>query len=323
MNSAFRDIVVLKDNTLLKTVGVALLVQLIGFAILAMTNVITLNPKPLVWGANLLGSFVFGVGMVIAGGCASGVTYRTGEGMVGALTAAIGLATGGSITAFGFLKSFKDSLQSSTKVVSADGANLTLANILNLDHWIVAFGIAIIVIVIWAMRARKDESFSDNGSYTLTERIFKRGWGWLTTGIVIGLIGIIAFPVSAAAGRNYPLGITAGWVNIVQNILPSIDASFNWIGMLIIGIILGAAIASVIAKEFKVRTPSLGTIVQTFVGGLLMGFGAVCSGGCNIGHVLSGVPQLSLGSILAAISIVLGAWITAYLMFVRPMQAAE
>ena len=62
---------------------------------------------------------------------------------------------------------------------------------------------------------------------------------------------------------------------------------------------------------------------QTFGGGLLMGFGAVCSSGCNVEHILSGVPQLSVGSILGGICIVLGAWVTAYLMFVRPMRAAE
>jgi hypothetical protein len=54
-----------------------------------------------------------------------------------------------------------------------------------------------------------------------------------------------------------------------------------------------------------------------------MGFGAVCSTGCNIGHILSGVPQLSLGSIIAGIAIILGAWFTAYLLFVRPMSATD
>jgi len=51
-----------------------------------------------------------------------------------------------------------------------------------------------------------------------------------------------------------------------------------------------------------------------------MGFGAVTSGGCNIGHLLSGVPQFSLGSILAGISIVLGAWAASYVMFVLPQK---
>lgn len=325
MNSSFRDVVLLKDNTLLKAVGVALLVELIGFAILDLTDVITLNPKPLFWGANLLGSFVFGIGMVLAGGCASGITYRVGEGMAGSIAAVIGLATGGTLTAIGFLSPLREMLQTDTKIVTDEGANLTLANLFGVPHWVMALGIALVVIVLWvvlANRNRSDEDVAYAGNYTVSERIFKRGWGWLTTGFLIGLVGIVAFPLSAAAGRNYPLGITAGWVGIVKVGLPNVDASMNWIAMLIIGIMLGSAAAALIAGEFKFRRPSWGTLGQTFIGGLLMGFGAVCSSGCNIGHILSGVPQLSLGSILAGISIILGAWLMAYLMFVRPHAVA-
>jgi uncharacterized membrane protein YedE/YeeE len=156
----------------------------------------------------------------------------------------------------------------------------------------------------------------------LVEKIFKRGWGWLTTGLLIGVVGLFAFPLSAASGRNYPLGITAGWIGIVKKILKLSDpeVSLGWISWLIIGIVVGSLIAALIAGEFKFRVPKGSTLVQTFIGGLLMGFGAVTSGGCNIGHLLSGVPQLSLGSILAGLSIVAGAWLTAYLMFVRPQQ---
>jgi uncharacterized membrane protein YedE/YeeE len=58
MNSAFRDIVLFKDYALFKTVAAAVLVSLAGFAIMDLAGVITLAPKPLWWGANLLGSFV-------------------------------------------------------------------------------------------------------------------------------------------------------------------------------------------------------------------------------------------------------------------------
>lgn len=329
MNSAFRDMFLLKDYTLLKTVVLALLVGLIGFTLMDMGGIITLNPKPLFWGANIVGSFTFGIGMVIAAGCASGITYRVGEGMMGSLTAVIGLAIGGTLTAIGFLNPISKFLQTSTKITTADGANPTLATVVGLPHWVVAFSIAIIVIGLWYWSSQKssddeeddDDVYLDTQDYSLSQRIFKRGWGWKITGLLIGLISVIAFPLSAAAGRNYPLGITAGWVNIVKVIMPTVEASFDWLGLLIIGIILGSFVAALIAGEFKIRRPSWGMMGQTFGGGLLMGFGAVTSGGCNIGHILSGVPQLALGSILAGISIVLGAWLMAYLMFIRPQAA--
>lgn len=310
MNSAFRDAVLLNDHILLKTVFVALLVELVGFSIMDMTGAIAINPKPLLWGANLLGSFVFGVGMVVAGGCASGVTYRVGEGMGGAMTAVVGLAVGAYLTAAGFLKGFKDSLQSSTKITGADGGPLTLHGILGIDYTVVALVLFVIAVVVWFILARQSEE----------EYEVDKSWGWITTGTMIGFVGILSFPLSAAAGRNYPLGITGGWINLLQRVLKFSEAKLNWEGLEIIGIILGALIAALIAKEFKFRFPSGLTLLQTFGGGLLMGFGAVLSGGCNIGHLLSGIPQLSLGSMLAGVFIFLGAWAASYVMFVLPQK---
>ena len=327
MNSAFRDIIVLKDNTLLKAVGAAILVEMVGFEILALTGVITLNPKPLFWGANIIGGLVFGVGMVLAGGCASGITYRVGEGMVGAMSAVAGFALAGLMAAMGVFKPFIGSLQESTKITLANGDNPTLANIFGLPHYVMAFGIAIVAIVLWVALARRnkedeDEYTFDAGPVTFWQRVFKRGWGWLVTGIVIGLIGIVAFPLSAAAGRNYPLGITGGYVTLSKTLVTGQNA-LSWESMLIIGAIVGAAAAALIAGEFGLRAPKPKVILQTFAGGFLMASGAVCSSGCNIGHILSGVPQLSLGSILGGACIVLGAWFAAYLMFVRPQRVSS
>lgn len=153
------------------------------------------------------------------------------------------------------------------------------------------------------------------------KRIFKKGWGWAATGIVIGLIGIAAYPLSAAAGRNYPLGITGGWINIWQFLIVP-EKVFSWEGLEVLDIVIGAAIAALIAGEFSLRVPEPKVILQAFLGGFLMAFGAVASKGCNIGHVLSGVPMLSIGSILGSISIILGSWLAAYLLFVRPMNQA-
>jgi uncharacterized membrane protein YedE/YeeE len=311
MNSAFRDAILLKDNVLLKTVFIALLVELVGFALMNATGAIAINPKPFWWGANLLGSFVFGIGMVLAGGCASGITYRFGEGMVGAMTAVLGLAIAGFFTAAGFLKPFKANLQAATTIPGADGKALTLHGLLGMDYTTLALILFVVAVVAWYFiaKSKNEESEADPG------------WGWLNTGILIGMVGILAFPLSAAAGRNYPLGITAGWINIVQVIFTG--GTFNWLGLMIIGIVIGGLVAAMISKEFKFRVPKPLVLLQTFVGGLLMGFGAVTSGGCNIGHLLSGIPQLSLGSILAGVSIVLGAWAASYVMFVLPQKKDE
>ncbi len=317
MNSAFRDIIVMKDYNLIKAVGIAILVSMLGFAIMSATGVIAINPKPFFWGANMVGGFVFGIGMVVAGGCASGITYRSGEGMVGAMSAVAGFAIVAVATAAGAFKPVTTFLQSNTTVTFADGATPTLA--FGAQYHIVALIIAIVALVVWFALSRRGKAAMKPETVPLKERIFKRGWGWLTTGIVIGIISIIAFPVSAAAGRNYPLGITGGWKTLLQS-LETGQNVLSWESFLIIGTVIGACIAALIAGEFRLRAPAPKVIIQAFFGGAIMGFGAIVSKGCNVGHILSGVPQLSLGSILGGAFIVLGCWFMAYWLFVRPMR---
>lgn len=320
MNSAIRDTVLLKDTTLLKSVGAAILVGMVGFALMALGGLIKISPTPFFWGANLVGGFIFGIGMVLAGGCASGVTYRVGEGMVSALSALIGLAIAATLTAMGFLKPIKDSLQNNTKVM-VDEANPTLANIFGLSHVVVALGLAVVILIIWFVITRKNQDNEPKSNDPLAKRIFKNGWGWLATGIVIGLINMLAFYTSTVAGRSYPLAITSGWLTIVKLGMGTPETKMGWDAWLVLGIVLGAFVAAMIAGEFKIRWPGWKMLGQTFAGGLLMGFGAVTSAGCNVTHILSGLPQLGIGSLVGAISIVLGAWLMAWLIFVRPQNA--
>ncbi|MDP3315438.1 MAG: YeeE/YedE thiosulfate transporter family protein, partial [Devosia sp.] len=61
------------------------------------------------------------------------------------------------------------------------------------------------------------------------------------------------------------------------------------------GLVLGAAVAAAIAGKFapKARIP-LGSLVAAIVGGLLMGYGARLSFGCNIGALFSGIATGSV-----------------------------
>jgi len=321
MNSAFRDIILMKEYTLLKAVALAIVVQMIGFHLLATLGYIELYPKTFYWGAMIFGGFIFGIGMVLAAGCASGTTYRVGEGMMGSFVALLGLMIGGLITSGGALKDLKSYLQPSEgalKAITTDNpgpylgnANLTLANVFGLDPWIFVVIIAIIIlaVLIWK-RGGSEETKTEGTAY---EKIFKRGWNWWVTGIAIGIIGIIAF----IAYKKYALGISGGWFGFLEALITPDHDKLNWFTFLVIGVVIGAAVAAVIAGEFKLRAPNARRLLQQFIGGLIMGIGAVIGTACNIGHILSGVPQLALSSILGGIFIVLGCWVAAYIMFMR------
>ena len=311
MNSAFRDIILLKEFKLAKAVAVSLVVLMVGFAIFALSGVIGLTPKPFKPWSAIVGGLVFGVGMVFAAGCASGTTYRVGEGMMGSFVAALGLTSGALWTGSGILDTVKDALQSVTV-----GTQLTLFGELStLTPWLMLIvGIVgiILMLVFWSLPAikRKIEAKEPWIKFeNFKESVFKKGYPWWVTGILIGIILTAGYIVSQGV-----VGITGGWMDI--SLWFTSTNSVMWPGFIIIGLIFGSFIGALISGEFKFRVPKEGlTLVKQFLGGLLMGFGAVTAMGCNITNILGGVPQLSIHSIITGACIMFGAWIAAFFLF--------
>jgi hypothetical protein len=312
MNSAFRDILLLKEFKLAKAVAVSLVVLMVGFAIFAFAGIIDLNPTAFKPWAAIVGGLIFGVGMVLAAGCASGTTYRVGEGMMGSVFAAVGLTTGALMTGSGILLNVKTFLQSvtvGTKLTLFGEFDALVTPILMLIVGIV--GIAL-MFYFWAwpaLKKRKGEPLIKFDRFV--EATFKQAYPWWVTGILIGLILTAGFVAS-----NGVIGITAGWMNISTYLTTSTTTAVNWAGFIILGIIIGSFASAIIAKEFKLRVPKEGfTLIKQFFGGILMGFGAVTAMGCNITNILGGVPQLSLHSIIVGACIMGGCWIAAYFLF--------
>lgn len=312
-NSAIRDIKMTKDNYLLKMALLAILVETIGFQLVAQLGLIKLNPLPFIPLAQIIGGFLFGMGMVLAGGCASGVTYRIGEGYITAFVAAIFFGITAAAVRGGPLqivnkwlgKPITTTNNPSGVYAATDGkVNLTLANLLNVNPWIIAIIFALlllVVILVWKTTERK-----------------VTGLNWIWGGILVGLTGIIAY----LSQKTYALGITGGWVNLLRTTTGNLDLSkgvpYNWIGMEVFGIIVGAFIAALLSKEFKLRMPKdPKTFVQVALGGILMGFGAGVAQGCNVGHILSGLPHLAISSLVFTVFVVAGNWLMVWYLFER------
>lgn len=312
-NSAIRDVKMTKDNYLLKMALLAILVETIGFQLVAQLGLIKLNPLPFIPLAQIIGGFLFGMGMVLAGGCASGVTYRIGEGYITAFVAAIFFGITAAAVRGGPLqivnkwlgKPITTTNNPSGVYAATDGkVNLTLANLLNVNPWIIAIIFALlllVVILVWKTTERK-----------------VTGLNWIWGGILVGLTGIIAY----LSQKTYALGITGGWVNLLRTTTGNLDLSkgvpYNWIGMEVFGIIVGAFIAALLSKEFKLRMPKdPKTFVQVALGGILMGFGAGVAQGCNIGHILSGLPHLAISSLVFTVFVVAGNWLMVWYLFER------
>jgi hypothetical protein len=306
-NSAFRDVFLMKDNYLMKLVMFAISLEIIAFLIFAQLGWITLNPKPFNWLGNIIGGFIFGMGMVLAGGCASGVTYRVGEGMTTAWMAAIFYGLTAYATKSGILHGWLVWLSKFTVKVNnpsplyVSKSGPTLATLLHMNPWVIGLIFSgLIMVYVFGTKT--------------TERTSKINWK--VAAILLAILAPIAWVSSAASGRNYGFGITGGWVSLIKGYVTTTPV--NWEGWNIVGIILGAMIAAMAGKEFKLRMPKHAiTYLQVIVGGCFMGFGASTAGGCNIGHFFTGIPQLALSSMLAGIFFIIGNWTMAWLLYGR------
>lgn len=308
-NTGFRDILLTADSTMFRAWALAVLVQLVGVTALSSTGLLPVTVPPFWWAANLLGGLVFGVGMVLAGGCSSGTCYRVGEGMAGSLLALIAFGAGLLMMSSGALAPLERVLQGPALTLAGnEGESLTLPALLGLPPWLV-IGLLVVAVGWWLWRSGASNYRSG-------------GWSWQLAGAVLGVIGIVAWLSSAATGRVYGLSMT-GPLRVWFEGLFDGTLALDWGAFLIVGLVAGSFVAAASHNEFRWRVPKGDRLLQSAGGGLMMGLGAQLAGGCTIGHGLTGLSVLSVGSIVTTASIIGGAWIASWWMFVRPMRALE
>ncbi|MBN1246836.1 MAG: YeeE/YedE family protein [Anaerolineae bacterium] len=161
-------------------------------------------------------------------------------------------------------------------------------------------------------------------------------WSPYAVGIGIGVLSWFTFLISNnALGCSTTFARTAGMIEkafrgervlrrpYYQKVKPTVD----WQWMLVLGIVVGAFIASQLSGTFELRwipqrwAAAFGAgagsrLIVALVGGVLIGFGARWAGGCTSGHGISGTMQLAISSWVAAICFFIGGIAMAHLIFV-------
>jgi len=97
---AFREPFMTGDGEHTRAAALAIVVSMLGFAVLKFTD---LKDKgewvfPAAGAGALMGGLIFGIGMVLAGGCGAGSIWRVGEGQVKLLATVVTFALGASLT---------------------------------------------------------------------------------------------------------------------------------------------------------------------------------------------------------------------------------
>ncbi len=162
MFTAFRELVVSRDYTPFRTFMLAVAVQSVLIHAGTSLGWLEVWVIPFYWRAAVVGGFVFGAGMALAGGCSSGTWYRVGEGMVGSTIALLGFGLSAASTVWGILRPFRVWLQGMEVVIN--GEVPTLVNLLSLSPWVFV-GLGVLAMAIWVIRAPRETPLF--------------GWGWL------------------------------------------------------------------------------------------------------------------------------------------------
>ena len=306
LNSAFRDVLYIKDVTILRAYLLALVIATVGANLLEQFGVLRLDQgrQELAWLANILGGYLFGIGMVLAGGCASGTWYRVGEGLVGSWMAALGFMLGAAVVRNGALSGLYAYLRG---FVLSPGNSVTVDGALGVDRWVVIIPASVLALVL-AFSGRK------------THNPARTEYHWRTTGALVGLVSALGWYVShVITGSATGISFTAPSEELLLSLTTGCHG--DWSMALLLGVPLGSFISARSLHEFSWRAPRADVMMQQFYGGLIMGAGGMLAGGCLIGHGITGISTLSAASVLSTVFIILGSWTMVYLLFMRSPSA--
>jgi uncharacterized membrane protein YedE/YeeE len=252
--------------------------------------------------ATVLGAFVFGIGMQVAAGCVSGTCYAAGAGSPGALLtlafAVVG-ATGAALTVdlWGDWPGLP-AVSLPASLGTAPALALTLAVLA--AAWLLAA----------AIERRRHGAVQPIGG--ALGGIVRGPWPLLWGAVGLALLNLATLLL---AGR--PWGIIAAlplWGSLAVEALGWDDPAFwswwqeptraEWLfnplladrtTVMLLALMAGAMLAASLAGRFARRgglTP--GRASGAVLGGLMIGWGGIVAGGCNISAYVSGIASGSL-----------------------------
>jgi uncharacterized membrane protein YedE/YeeE len=252
----------------------------------------------------IVGAFLFGIGMQLGGGCASGTLYTVGGGSTRMIVTLAAFIVG-SVVATAHLP-FWTALPSLQPIslVKTLGAGPALGL-----NWIVFAAIAALTVVI--EKRRHGRLVAAHTQPPHASPWLHGPWPLMAGAIALALLNFVTLALS---GR--PWGITSAfalwgakaasiagfdvaswpyWASKANAAALAAPVSRDVTSVMDIGIVLGAMLAAALAGRYAPvwRVP-LRSLIAAIVGGLLLGYGARLAYGCNIGAYFSGIVSGSL-----------------------------
>ena len=338
--SAFRDIFLMGHSRNMRGLLLGLAVASVGFGLvmsqqMPMTSLGVYPPSANVLPLGIhtgLGGLLFGMGMVLAGGCVSGSIYRMGEGYVASWVAFAGVMGGLLVSAYTWNWWWDIHIADAPRIwlphwIGHPGALLvTLLALAGVYVWVLSVEHRAGIVVPPLSRSHSQpESVSDD-LRSVAHSLFVKAWPVLPAGAVLGGLNVLLFTaqepwgftgevsrwsVGMASLVNAAPGPLAGVEELPGCVLvPSDGLFFNHMLFLVCGMLFGSFAAALGAGEFKLRVPRRTVrYAQSLGGGVFMGYGAGIAMGCTIGALFSAIPSLAVNGWVFGAFLALGAWL--------------
>lgn len=253
----------------------------------------------------LLGAAIFGLGMQLGGGCGSGTLFTVGGGSARMLVTLvffiIGAVVGTAHLPFWLLQPALPAISLGAELGVGFAIAATIA------------GLAAVALITAVIEKRV------HGNIEPEPAPARQGWSWILygpwplvgAGLVLALLNIATLLLAGhpwsitygfglwgakiASAVGIPVSSWEFWTWPAQAQALNSSVLADTVSVMDFGLVLGAAAAAAIAGKFapKAALP-IGSLLAAGIGGLLMGYGARLSFGCNIGALFSGIATGSL-----------------------------
>ncbi|KMY52954.1 membrane protein [Bacillus sp. FJAT-27231] len=275
----------------------------------------------------IFGAFIFGVGMQLGNGCASGTLYQVGGGASSMILTLLAFITGSVLGAYHFTFWMEDT-PSLPPISLAESTGLGYFGALVVQLILFA---AIYWITVQIAKKKNPPMMKPLPTTTGWKKVIRGSWPLITAAIVLALLNALTLTV-----RGNPWGITSAFALWGGKALMAMGADVSSWGffsgpngealkqtvladstsVMNFGIILGAFISASFQGTFKPKKIQPKVAAAAIVGGLLMGYGARLAFGCNIGAYFGGIASFSLHGWVWAVMAMLGTYAA---LFIRPL----
>jgi uncharacterized protein len=330
MAGMFRDLFLFRRASMMRTLVLLVVSSMILFETARQMGLLPLYPFPLLYSptpANFIGGMLFGIGMVLTGGCVVGTLYKMGA---GSLLSAV--TFGGLILGSFFYAEIYPWWAAFMKGTTFFAGRITVPQILGVSPFVLISplsAVGLFLLLRWKKQGKLLLSSAADGYLQPWKAALFLSVLGLASYVLVGMpLGITSsyaklsgyigniFSEEYIAGLAYYQAVPLKYIHPLTDTYlqggggPRFDAISAIQFPLVIGIVFGSASSAIALREFRIyhKLPAK-QYISALAGGVIMGMASRMAPTCNVWHLMGGIPILAASSMLFLAGLLPGAWI--------------